>query len=181
MSWTVDMDKYPLFSFVFSFKVCEDNFKDKILNFDISFLQLALKYGILRYEYENQSDFDAFLKEYKKERQQDFFKNNNENKYLRLVNIDEFYNYSKSPKIDIYEVANNVFEKSSYKVDTAGGGNSIISISSYGQDELDDLRENNFWEETVSLFLESYSNIWLDIIDLSEVRRSQEKGLIDNR
>ncbi|POR14078.1 hypothetical protein BWK58_15460, partial [Flavobacterium columnare] len=185
-NWTINMDKYPLFFWVLSFKVNEKTYIKKILNFDLNCLRLANKYKLLTLEFEEDVDFENFLQQYYASRIKTFFNNQSENQYLYLLDLQQYSNCSNfNAKSTVYETFEGKIEPIEYITEVNyKGKDAFLSFEGQGSFlDLKDLRENyqEYWEEEVSLSLISYSNIWLDIIDLSEVRRSQEKGLIDNR
>ena len=185
-NWTINIDKYSLFFWALSFKVNEKTYKEKILNFDVNFLCLANKYKLLTLKFEKEVDFENFLQQYYASRSEIFFNNQSEKQYLYLLDLYQFLNYPKfTAKTTVYETFEGKIKPVEYITEVNYNGKDAF-LSFDGQGSFLDLKElkkdyQENWEEEVTLSIISNSNIWLDVIDLSEVSRSKENDLIDNR
>lgn len=182
MNWVLDMDKFPLFSFDIFIKINSENYKEIILSFDSSFLELSNKYELYQLYKEEVNHTSSFIKNYVRGRKNSFFSSDSEFSYLSLLDLKQepdFISYSEI--IQFTEPIQGEYQ-SIYRSNTlANPHENILQFTTFGEEQLSELEYEEDWESEVYMSISSYSNIWLDIINKSEIRRERKEGELDNR
>lgn len=182
--WKICLHDYMAFSYTLNMTINNENYIEKLVDFEIEIFELGNKFGVYRPIplCNNKFEFDEFISEYRAYREHDIKYTNFDYIYLlSYYELPYYQNNILAIGMDIGEINSNIEEQNPQENRIKKDYSEILEISP------DLMLRNDFYpdcyeEKQISFSLNSYSNIWLDEIEPTLQYDSYFYGrILDNR
>lgn len=137
-------------SYNFKFLINSENYRERILDFDIAFIKIAHRYGLM---YLGDIDVDEFVMDYRSLREQEFFEEGYENYYLLDMGQLNILLSKKYNSFILFSSGYDYNTKIFYNEKCIGQFIHFLDIGNMSDFFARDLEGLVFWEQNASLGL----------------------------
>ena len=161
--WTTYLKHIPSFTYEFSFSIDQENFVDRILEFDEVFLKTSLQLGLFFFD-----GIESIMRidEYLQARKASFKIDSDKNHQLNLLDLGRWNKHNGSGRTFFL-----LSERSSNSEPSNNGFGSknqhIINFSNEVNLHKDDLQEPDVDDSLIWIGISSHSNIWWEELSIT--------------